>query len=458
MKRLFFSFLTTAICTLTACGKTVGTADETQKTAETTVSSEVTKTSTEVSSSTSADTNVAAKKTTAKTTANTKANTKAATTVTTVDISEKKIPDEVFFETLDTVEVYDEVPLSEFITNTNVTLLEPDKKIGTKKLGRKGVKVKFEYEGEEYEGKLGFDVVDTTEPVVLNMGWNPYVKVDQPFDLSSIVGYVDNYDRSLELTYTGEVDTSNIGTYDITATVTDDSGNSTSWDMTVLVLSEIPAPEDNNPRVNFTDFVDYYCYENVSYGIDVSAWQTNVDYEKVKEQGCEFVIMRMGYYYGEIVMDDYYRQNMENATAAGLDVGVYFYTTANTEEEAREQARWIVEQLDGRELDYPVAFDWEEWGQFQQYGMNVYDLNEIFEAFCDELEKNRYTGMLYSSKNFLNNFWTNKNNRPVWLAHYVDETDYDGQFAIWQASAYGRMDGIDGDVDMNIIINDVPLY
>lgn len=439
MKRLFFALLLTAFCTLTACGDKVGTADESQITAETAVSATTAQT-------------------TASTRATTSAVTKKTTTATTVKISDKKIPDEVFFETYESAEVYHEVKLSEFITDTNVTLKEPDKKINTKELGEKSVKVKFEYEGEEYEKKLTYNVVDTTKPVALNMGWSPYVKLNQPFNLSSIVGYVDNYDRSPELTYTGEVDTSNIGTYDITVTVTDQSDNSTSWDMTVLVLSEIPAPEDNNPRVNFTDFVDYYCYENVSYGIDVSAWQTNVDYEKVKEQGCEFVIMRMGYYYGEIVMDDYYRQNMENATAAGLDVGVYFYTTANTEDEAREQARWIVEQLDGRELDYPVAFDWEEWGQFQQYGMNSHDLNEIFEAFCDELEKNGYTGMLYSSKNFLNNFWENKNNRPVWLAHYVDETDYEGQFAIWQASAYGRMDGIEGDVDMNIRINEVPLY
>ncbi len=445
MKKLFLAVTMTALCILTACGKTVGTDSDVSTISEASESA----VTTEISETTDIKT------TTVKTTT---ATSKTTATTTTIAIADKKIPDEVYFETIDTVEVYDEVPLSELITDTNVTLLEPDKKIGTKKLGRVGVKVKFTYEGEEYEGKLGYDVVDTTAPVALNMGWNPYAKLDQPFNLSSIVGYVDNFDRSPELTYTGEVDTSNIGSYDITVTVTDDSGNSTSWDMTVLVLSEIPTPEDNNPRVNFKDFMDYYCYENVSYGIDVSAWQTNVDYEKVKEQGCEFVIMRMGYYYGEIVMDDYYRQNMENATAAGLDVGVYFYTTANTEDEAREQARWIVEQLDGRKLDYPVAFDWEEWGQFQQYGMNSYDLNQIFEAFCDELEKNGYTGMLYSSKNFLNNFWTNKNNRPVWLAHYVDETDYDGQFAIWQASAYGRMDGIEGDVDMNIRVNEVPLY
>lgn len=450
MKKFLFAFLFTAICTLTACGEVVGTNSEGESsvdTAETTAVSQ--------SADTTETTEKSAETTTQTSTATTVATT--ATTTTTVKIEDKVIPKEVYFETLDTVEVYDEVPLSELITDTNVTLLEPDKIIGTKKLGRVGVKVRFEYEGEEYLGKVGYDVVDTTAPVVLNSGWNPYVKLDQPFNLSSLVGYVDNFDRSLDLSYTGEVDTSTIGRYDITATVTDDSGNSTSWDMAVYVLMEIPAPEDNNPRVNFTDFVDYYCYENVSYGIDVSAWQTNVDYEKVKAQGCEFVIMRMGYFYGDIVMDDYYQQNMENATKAGLDVGVYFYTTANTEDEAREQARWIVEQLDGRELDYPVAFDWEEWGQFQQYGMNVRDLNEIFEAFCDELEKNGYTGMLYSSKNFLNNFWTNKNNRPVWLAHYVDETDYDGQFAIWQASAYGRMDGIEGDVDMNIRINDVPL-
>ncbi len=450
MKKFLFAFLFTAICTLTACGEVVGTNSEGESsvdTAETTAVSQ--------SAETTETTEKSAETTTQTSNATTVATTE--TTTTTVKIEDKVIPKEVYFETLGTVEVYDEVTLSELITDTNVTLLEPDKIIGTKKLGRVGVKVRFEYEGEEYLGKVGYDVVDTTAPVVLNSGWNPYVKLDQPFNLSSLVGYVDNFDRSLDLSYTGEVDTSTIGRYDITATVTDDSGNSTSWDMAVYVLMDIPAPEDNNPRVNFTDFVDYYCYENVSYGIDVSAWQTNVDYEKVKAQGCEFVIMRMGYFYGDIVMDDYYQQNMENATNAGLDVGVYFYTTANTEDEAREQARWIVEQLDGRELDYPVAFDWEEWGQFQQYGMNVRDLNEIFEAFCDELEKNGYTGMLYSSKNFLNNFWTNKNNRPVWLAHYVDETDYDGQFAIWQASAYGRMDGIEGDVDMNIRINDVPL-
>lgn len=433
MKKICAAALLTAIVTLTACGEKVGRNVE--------ISQEI---QTEAVQ-TSAQTTVVPAETTA-----------AVTTEVKKKVS-KDVPEDVFFETADTVEVYAEITAGELITATNAELTEPEKKLNTDKLGECSAVVSFEYEGALYEKEVAYTVADTTQPLILNMGWSPYAIIDKPFDLSSIVGYVDNYDRSPELSYTGEVNTSEYGIYPITATVTDSSGNSTSWDMDVVVVSEAPPPEDNNARVDFSDFMDYYCYENVSYGIDVSAWQTNVDYEKVKEQGCEFVLMRMGYCYGEIKKDDYYDRNMENASAAGLDVGVYFYTTANTEEKAREQARWIVEQLDGCQLDFPVAFDWEEWGRFQQYGMNIRDLNEIFEAFCDELEKNGYSGMLYSSKNFLNNFWQNKNNRTVWLAHYVDETDYEGAFAIWQASAYGRMDGINGDVDMNIRLNDMPL-
>lgn len=422
------------LCVLTSCGRNVGMdrdAVSDQLVAETVISS----TNSAISSS-------------------------AKTTVTTATVSassDKIPPDSVIFESLDSLEVYSDVKVSEFIIDTNTEILNSGEILDTSELGHKNITLIFRYEDKTYEKNISYEVVDTTEPLVLNSGWNPYVQVGKPFDLNSIVGFADNYDRQPMLSYTGKVDTETVGNYPITVTVTDSSGNSTSWDMSVLVLNEIPTPEDNNPRVDFTDFIEYYNYENVSYGIDVSAWQTNVDYEAVKADGCEFVLMRIGYCYDEIQMDDYYLKNIENAGNAGLDIGVYFYTTANTEEKAREQARWIVEQLDGRELDYPVAFDWEEWACFQEYNMNIYDLNSIFNAFCDELEQNGYSGMLYSSKNFLNNFWENDMNYPVWLAHYVDETDYTGSFAIWQASAYGRISGIEGDVDINIRINDISL-
>lgn len=439
MKKYLIIF--TALCALTSCGKSVGKDSD--------VVSEQSTAFSDSSSTTSATDSAAV---------SSSGTSSSATTVVSDLKPDKNPPDTAVLTPSGSPEVYSNVRISDFIIDTNTEILNSDEILDTSKLGQKSVTVNFNYDGKTYEKNITYEVVDTTEPLVLNSGWNPYTKKGEPFDLSSIVGFADNYDREPALSYTGTVDINTVGVYPITATVADSSGNSTSWDLDVFVMNEIPAPEDNNPRVDFTDFIDYYNYENVSYGIDVSAWQTNVDYNAVKEDGCEFVLMRIGYCYNDIQMDDYYRQNIENAYSAGLDIGVYFYTTANTEEKAREQARWIAEQLDGRQLDFPVAFDWEEWACFQQYGMNIHDLNNIFNAFCDELEKNGYSGMLYSSKNFLNNFWENEKNYPVWLAHYVDETDYTGLFAIWQASAYGRISGIDGDVDMNIRVNSVPLY
>lgn len=399
--------------------------------------------------------------TTATTTSTTTQTTVASVTtaVTTTTTISTNPPESVILESEAEVEVYSYTTIAELITDNNVKLMNPADFIDTDGLGEKKAKVAFEYEGCKYEKEITYSVVDTTPPLILNSGWNPYTKVGEPFNIDSVIGYADNYDRAPEVTYSGNVETSEVGSFPLSVTVSDSSGNSTSFDLTVLVLNEIPSPEDNNDRVAYSDFIDRYSvYDNVSFGIDVSAWQSDVDYTAVRDAGCEFVLMRMGYYYhDEPVMDDYYKKNMANATDAGLDVGVYFYSADNTEDEAREHARWIIDQLDGRSLDYPIAFDWEEWGCFQEYGMNIHDLNCIFEAFCDECEKHGYSAMLYSSKNFLNNFWENQNNHPVWLAHYVDETDYEGSFALWQASAYGHIPGITGDVDMNIRFNSVTL-
>lgn len=425
-------FVMTAL--FTSCGQTVGTDSD-------------------VSSGFSESTTSSAKETTTVATT----ITTSTTTVKSAKAFSDNPPDTAYFTTIDNIEVYNEITVADLIADTNTEIIYSETPVDTSETGEKQTEIVFEYEGGTYRKNISYTVVDTTEPLVLNSGWNPYTKVGEPFDINSIIGFVDNYDRSPTVTYTGNVDNTIVGSYPITVTVADNSGNSTSWDMTVFTVNEIPTPEDNNPRVEFSDFMEYYNYENVSYGIDVSAWQTNVDYEAVKDEGVEFVIIRMGYCYSDIYMDDYYYANIENAENVGLDIGIYFYSTANTEEKAREQAQWIVSQLDGRELDFPVAFDWEEWGSFQKYGMNIHDLNEVFYAFCDELEKSGYSGMLYSSKNFLDNFWENKINRPVWLAHYVDETNYTGAFSIWQASAYGRINGISGDVDMNIRINDMPL-
>jgi GH25 family lysozyme M1 (1,4-beta-N-acetylmuramidase) len=153
-------------------------------------------------------------------------------------------------------------------------------------------------------------------------------------------------------------------------------------------------------------------------------------------------------------MDKFYQNNIKKAKEAGLEIGVYLYTTANTETEIKENAKWIADTLGGQKLDFPVVFDWESFGNFQQYEMSIHDLNSYFELFNSEMENYGYSAMLYSSKNFLNNFWYVKNDYPVWLAHYTNQTDYNGVYDMWQMSCYGRIDGINADVDLNILYTD----
>lgn len=416
--------LSAALCLLTGCGgRKVSTSSESSQT-------------------------VSASTTTAVSTSTTTASTTAVTTT-------KKAcdpPKDLVLKGLDSVEVYEDISLDSFITEKNVDLKDGGVKLNTSDTGVFEVEIPYIYNGCEFKQKLQYSVVDTTPPVVLNAGWEPNHKVGTPFDLNDYVGFADNFDSDPVLTFTGDIDPNKVGLYPLTATATDSSGNYTTWDVTICVLNEVPRPVDDNPRVDYSQFISDNSGGNVRFGIDVSAWQTNVDYNAVKAAGCSFVIIRVGYFYSEITMDDYFRDNIKNATDAGLDVGVYFYTTDNTQEGVREHARWIAEQVKGYELQMPVAFDWEEFANFQKYHMSIKDINDVYAAFADEIEKCGYSAMLYSSKNFLYNIWNEetKSSHPVWLAHFIDRTDYDGEYAIWQASAYGHIPGINGDVDMDI--------
>jgi len=234
--------------------------------------------------------------------------------------------------------------------------------------------------------------------------------------------------------------------------VTDSSGNSTEWDLTVEVADSLPYYEDDSPRTPFEDFISEYKGDGRSFGIDVSAWQDEIDFEAVRKAGCEFVIIRIGYSEdGSMTVDKRFKENIKKAKAAGLKIGVYMYSYDNTEEKVRSSAAQLVETLDGESLDLPVAFDWEDFGNFQTYEMSFADLNRLYDAFADELSKSGYDCMLYGSRNYLEKIWDDTDTRPVWLAHYTDKTDYEGTYMLWQASSTGRIDGINGDVDMDIL-------
>lgn len=351
-----------------------------------------------------------------------------------------------------TVPVYEELTINEFLTEANVDILNGNDTLDTSEIGEKSVTIRYSSGGKEQEKKLSYVVEDTEAPVILNSGWNPYHVAGEEFDLNDYVGFADNYDSAPVLTYDGYIDPGTIGDYPLTAHVSDSSGNVSDFDVTISVVSSVPTPTDDRERVDFSDFA--YIYGALGRpGIDVSTWQGNIDWAAVRDAGCEFAIIRMGYSYDNIVMDDCFYANIEGARAAGIDLSVYFYTTANSEDEIREQAKWIADNLNGAELDLPVAFDWEEFGSFQKYGMNIKQINDLYALFNEEMTKYGYDTMLYSSKNFLNNIWNDnsKSISPVWLAHYVEDTDYEGDYSIWQQSSCGRIPGIYGDVDMNIM-------
>ncbi len=366
----------------------------------------------------------------------------------------RKAPDGITITANVKPEVYDKLTVSQLVDRSDIKLINGSDLVDTSKTGILSIDILYNYNNKLYEHPISYTVVDTTAPVLLNSGEYSVVESGTDFDLNEYVGFADNYDSSPVLTYEGVVDTSVCGVYPLTATVTDLSDNETSWELNVEVVSEIPEPEDNNTRISFEDFTRQYSEDGVRLGIDVSRWQGDIDFEAVKNAGCSFVIMRIGHYYDEIGIDEYYKKNMEEAKKAGLDVGVYIYTTANTKEEICDNARWIADQLDNQKLDFPVIFDWEDFSNFQQYKMSIHDLNELFELFSTEMEKYGYSSMLYSSKNFLNNLWYEHADYPTWLAHYTDKTDYSGDYAMWQMSCFGQIEGIDGDVDLNVLYTD----
>lgn len=301
---------------------------------------------------------------------------------------------------------------------------------------------------------LSYNVIDSVPPLEIWNGDGALLERGTEFDINDVIAYGDNADPTPLVSVDGKVDMETNGEYPLHVKVTDSSGNSTEWDLKVTVTDEFPAYEDTDEHTDFSDFVSSYKKNGRSFGIDVSAWQNEIDFKAVKKAGCEFVIIRIGYTDGEsVTIDKTFSRNLQAARAAGLRTGIYLYSTANTEEQVRSEADWIVETLKGSNVDLPVAFDWEDFDNFQDYGMSLYQLNKLYDAFSDELAKSGYGCMLYGSKKYLEKAWTKTDTRPVWLAHYTEKTDYEGPFMLWQASCTGRIPGIEGNVDMDILYN-----
>lgn len=194
--------------------------------------------------------------------------------------------------------------------------------------------------------------------------------------------------------------------------------------------------------------------QNAVLGIDVSKWNQNVDWNKVKEAGVQFVIIRCGYRgskTGVLVEDPYFRQNIKEAKEAGLKVGVYFFTQAINQAEAVEEASMVLSLTEGYELDYPIFIDTEGSGG-RADTLDAVTRTAVCEAFCETVEQAGREAGVYASRNwYYNNVDDDVLSRyTIWVAEYRKEPLYTGRYDIWQYTSSGQIDGIDGRVDLNL--------
>ncbi len=192
-------------------------------------------------------------------------------------------------------------------------------------------------------------------------------------------------------------------------------------------------------------------------GIDISKYQGDIDWEKVKADGVEYAFIRLGirgYGSGKIVIDEYYEENMREASAAGVETGVYFFTQAITVEEAVEEANYVIENMADYDVTYPVVFDVEmivgDDGRANELSQEL--RTEICIAFCDTIKAAGYTPMIYGNVRC----FTQMLDMPrleayeKWYAFYDDYMYMPYEVSVWQYSEKGSVNGIKGNVDMNI--------
>lgn len=193
-------------------------------------------------------------------------------------------------------------------------------------------------------------------------------------------------------------------------------------------------------------------------GIDVSTFQGDINWEKVKADGVDFVMVRSGgrgYTNGEIYEDDKFISNVKGAKKAGLKVGAYFFSQAINEKEAKEEAEFILNQVKDLDLDYPIAFDWEVIGskEARTDDISPQALTDSAKAFCNVIKENNYTPMIYISSRlgYYKYDLSQLADISLWYVEYhafVPSFYYN--FDIWQYSESGTVDGIEGSVDLNI--------
>ena len=192
-------------------------------------------------------------------------------------------------------------------------------------------------------------------------------------------------------------------------------------------------------------------------GVDVSAFQGNIDWQKVKDSGIQYAIIRLGYRgygkAGKMVEDEYAQKNLKAVTDIGMPYGVYFFSQALNREEVKEEVDYLLKILGDYEPDLPIVFDWEYISaEARTANMDADTLTDCALYFGELIEEAGYTPMIYFNwYQSLNYYHLKQLERyPFWLALYQDRMTYPYRVEMWQYTSTGRVPGIAGNVDINV--------
>ena len=234
-------------------------------------------------------------------------------------------------------------------------------------------------------------------------------------------------------------------------------------DISLLIKTEADIDaeaEDSAQAIDDADNTEVKGSRNLSgnqvLGIDVSKWQGEIDWDMVKESGIEYAIIRCGYrgsVTGSLVEDPYFERNIKGALAAGVKVGVYFFTQATNEVEAVEEASMVVSLIRDYDVKYPVFIDTEgAGGNGRADGLDVDTRTVVCDAFCRTVQNAGYNAGVYASRNWYNNRLNTASLEKyvIWLAEYREIPIYQGYYQMWQYTSKGSISGITGNVDLNI--------
>ena len=361
------------------------------------------------------------------------------------------------------VEVFEKVKLDYFIEDINGKLID-NTKIDTTSIGTK--EISFEYINDDnikVPYTFNIKVVDNIPPLITKYSETKAYVGDKKFYKNLFCG--DNYDNTPKCFIKGEYDINTPGTYDIDFIGIDSSNNESRQPIRLEVIEKPKTTNNKNTDTNtkyvfptntvdLNTIIDSYKNKKTKIGIDISYWQGKIDYKKVKNSGVQFVIIRIGRQKGknlEYVLDKKYKEYIEGFNKVKLPVGVYFYSYADSNEEAIKQAKWVVKNIKKYDIELPVVFDWENFDHYRAYNLSFYNLTKMADSFMNEIENNGYEAMLYSSKAYLESVWM-ETKHDVWLAHYTGKTDYDGKHTIWQITDRGKVPGINNStVDIDVM-------